>query len=92
MEKDEELQLEMVRLSAELTRLESIPAHLVTKKEKAARDQVEQQLAKVDTKHVKCLLEIKALRRTTFDGVSSSSSSSSSSKGRGAWLGGLLSS
>jgi len=70
LDKDHSLKQEVMELSVEKTRLEAIPAHLATKKEKAQLAQVHRQLSKLDSKHQKYSQDIKEVRRTSFEGSS----------------------
>jgi len=67
VEKDDALKEELLQLSTEKTRLEAIPAHLVTKKERAALAQIDRHLSKLDSKHQGYIRDIKNVRRTSFE-------------------------
>lgn len=92
-EKDEALQVQLAQLNEELGRLEAIPAHVVTKKERQARAHVEQQLAKVDAKHQRYLQEIREMRRDAVEGGEAryQGSAKGHQQSHAKWLGGLLS-
>ena len=70
LDKDHSLKQELLELSFEKTRLEAIPSHLATKKDKASLAQVQRQLSKLDSKHQTYSQDIKEVRRTSFEGSS----------------------